>query len=302
MRITSLYPTATEISFAIGAGDEVVGVSHACDYPAEAKDRKTVTRARFDPEQLSSSEIFRQRTETNKKFGSVYRLDETALWGLRSDVLLTQGPGDLSLISLQGVRAVAEGLNPRPNLMILYPRHLDDVLDDHARVGFVTGHLEEAKELVYKMRERIEAVEEAAQGARRRRVAVIQWLDPFLSSGFWVPQLIEIAGGRDILNTAGLSPNQFEWQAFKKRDPDVIIVSPENMNIARTLTEIRLLTDRPGWWELEASRRRRIFIGDGSMFTRAGPRLIDGLEAMAWAINPDRFPKPSPDVLRPFGH
>jgi iron complex transport system substrate-binding protein len=300
MRITSLFPTATEIAFAIGAGEEVVGVSHACNYPPEAKDRTVVTRARFDPEQLASSEIFRQKTETNKQFGSIYRLDETALWGLRSDVLLTQGPGDFSLISLQGVRAIAEGLNPRPDLMILYPRHLDDVLDDQSRVGYVTGHLPESKELVYKMRERIEAVEEAVEGARRRRVALIQWLDPFLSSSFWVPQLIEIAGGRDVLNTAGLSPNQFEWQPFKKRDPEVIIISPENMGIERTMTEVKLLTERPGWFEMEASRRGRVFVGDGPVFTRAGPRLVDGLEAMAWAIHPDRFPKPSPDVLRPL--
>lgn len=300
MRITSLYPTATEIIFAIGAGDEVVGVSHACDHPPEVKERKAVTRARFECEELSSAEIFRQKTETNKKFGSIYRLDETALWGLRSEVLLTQGPGDVSLVSLQGVRAIAEGLNPRPNLMILYPRHLDDVLDDHARVGFATGHLDEGKELVYRMRTRIEAVEEAARGSRRRRVAVIQWLDPLLSSGFWLPQLIEIAGGRDILNTAGLSPSQLSWQALKKRNPEVLIVCPEDMSVARTLTEMRLLTERSGWWELEATRRGRVFIGDGAVFTRAGPRLIDGLEAMAYALNPDRFPQPPPDIMRQF--
>lgn len=302
MRITSLYPTATEISFAIGAGDEVVGVSHACDHPPEAKERKVVTRARFDPAELSSGEIHRQKLENHRKFGSVYRLDETALWGLRSDVLITQGPGDTSLVSLQGVRAIADGLNPRPTLMILYPRHLDDVLDDHGRVGFVTGHLDEARELIYRMRERIDAVEETVRGAVRRRVAFIQWLDPFFSSGFWLPQLIEIAGGRDVLNTAGVSPGQFEWQALKRRNPGVLIVACEGMSIDRTLTEIELLSERPAWWELDAVYRGRVYIGDGATFTRAGPRLVEGLEALAWAIHPERFPEPPRDVLRPFGY
>jgi iron complex transport system substrate-binding protein len=300
MRITSLYPTATEITFAIGAGDEVVGVSHACDYPPAAKERKAVTRQRFETKELSSNEIYQQKTETNKRFGSIYRLDETALWGLRSDVLLTQGPGDFSLVSLEGERAIADGLNPRPNLMILYPRHLDDVLDDHARVGFATGHLQEGKELVFRMRKRIDAVEEAARGSRRRRVAVIQWLDPLLSSAFWVPQMIEIAGGRDILNTAGLSPSHLSWQALKKRDPEVLIICPEDLPVQRTLSEMPLLAERPGWWEMEATRRGRVFIGDGAVFTRAGPRLIDGLEAMAYAVNPERFPKPPPEVLRQY--
>ncbi|NIR43143.1 MAG: ABC transporter substrate-binding protein [Gemmatimonadetes bacterium] len=301
MRITSLYPTATEISFAIGAGDEVVGVSHACDYPPGVEELKSVTKPRFDVEELSSAQIYEQKMETNKSFGSIYRLDETSLWGLRSDVLLTQGPGEFTLVSLQGVRAIAEGLNPRPNLMILYPRHLDDVLDDHARVGLATGHLQEAKELVHRMRERIQAVEDAAKrGSRRQRVAVVQWLDPLLSSSYWVPQLIEIGGGRDVLNTPGLSPNKFEFEALKKRNPEVLVVAPEDMRIERTLTEMPLLTDRPGWWELDAVRRERVYIGDGSVFGRPGPRVIDGLEALAWAIHPDAFPQPSPDVLRPL--
>jgi iron complex transport system substrate-binding protein len=302
MRITSLYPTATEIAFAIGAGDEVVGVSHACDYPPEVKERQAVTKARFDPADLASAEIYRQKVETSRGFGSVYRLDETALWGLRSDVLLTQGPGDFSLVSLEGVRAGAEGLNPRPNLMILYPRHLDDVLDDLARVGFAVGHLPEARELVYSMRERIEAVEQTVADARRRYVAFVQWLEPTFSSGYWVPQLIQAAGGRDMFNTPGLSPNRLSWRELRKKNPDLLVIACEDIGIEQISEEMRMLTERPGWNELSAVRRERVFVGDGAVFSRAGPRIIDGLEALAWAINPDLFPEPAPQVLRKFSY
>ena len=115
MRITSLYPTATEIAFAIEAGDDVVGVSHECDFPPEAKERKVVTKARFDPSEMTSAEIYQEKVETIRKFGSLYRLDETAMWGCQADVVITQGPGDFSLVSLHGVRAIAEGLNPKIN-------------------------------------------------------------------------------------------------------------------------------------------------------------------------------------------
>jgi len=300
LRITSLYPTATEIAFAVGAGDQVVGVSHTCDYPPEAAKLTAVTKARFDVSELSSREIYSQKVEATESFGSIYRLDETALWGLRSDVMITQGPGDFSLVSLQGVRAVAEGLNPRPNLLILYPRHLDDVFDDHSRVGFSVGRMQEARTLVDNMYARIEAVERRLAGARRQKVALIQWLDPAFSGGYWIPQLIEIAGGRDVLNTPGLAPVPVDWSALRKKNPDVLVIACEDMSIERVRQEIRLLTDRPGWKALRAVRRGLVFVGNGSCFTRAGPRLMDGLEAMAWALNPNRFPRPPEDILQLF--
>jgi len=300
MRITSLYPTATEIAFAIEAGDDVVGVSHECDFPPEAKERKVVTKARFDPSEMTSAEIYQEKVETIRKFGSLYRLDETAMWGCQADVVITQGPGDFSLVSLHGVRAIAEGLNPRPELMILYPRHLDDVLDDHTRVGFAIRRMGEARELAEGLRERVDAVESAARGATRRLVAFVQWLDPSFSGGYWVPQLIEIAGGVDALNTSGLSPSRFHWPDLRQLNPEVLIFACEDMSIERVRSEMRLFTERPGWWELGAQRSDRVFIGDGTRFTRAGPRLIDGLEALAWAIHPDRFPEPPEDVLQKF--
>jgi iron complex transport system substrate-binding protein len=297
-RTVSLFPTATEIAFAIGAGDDLVGVSHACDYPPEAGSRTAVTKRRFDASDMSSREIHEEKVEAMKKFGSIYRLDETALWGMQAKVLITQGPADISLVSLPGVRAIAEGLNPRPILLIINPRHLDDVFDDHARVGFALRHLEEARELVYEMERRIEAVEGNLRGARRQNVAFLQWMDPPIAGGHWVPQLIELAGGRDLLNTAGLAPIPVEWDHIRKKNPDVIVVACEDMGVERLRDEIRLLTDRPGWRDLKAARRGLVFVGDGRCFTRAGPRLVDGLESLAWALNPNVFPRPPANILQ----
>jgi iron complex transport system substrate-binding protein len=286
--------------FAVGAGDELVGISHACDYPPELEGRKVVTRARFDPAEMSSAEIYNEKVEASRKFGGLYRLDETAMWGCSANVVLTQGPGDFTTVSLHGVRAIAEGLNPRPELLVLYPRHVDDVLDDHIRVGFSVGHMGEARALVDHMQIRIGTVEDRVRDVGRRLVGFLQWIDPGFSGGYWIPQLIEIAGGVDALNTAGLSPTRVHWQELRQRNPDILIVACEDMSIERIRSEMPLLTDRPGWSALSARRLDRVFLGDGACFTRPGPRLLDGLEALAWAIHPDCCPEPPPHVLQKF--
>lgn len=147
MRIVSLYPAGTEIAFALGAGAEVVGVSSACDHPPEVEEIDAATHARFDPGAISSREIYEARVGANERFGSQFRLDESRLWKMRPDVMIVPGPGDFPPVSLENVRAIAEGLNPRPNLVILFPRHLDDVLDDHARIGFELERMPEARDL-----------------------------------------------------------------------------------------------------------------------------------------------------------
>ena len=297
LRIASLYPPATEIAFSVGAGEQVVGVSHACDHPPEAKERKAVTQARFNADGLSSREIYNLKVELNQKFGSLFRLSETALWGARANVLLTQGPADFSVVSLQGIKAIAEGLTPRPQVLALYPRHLDDVLEDHTRVGFTVGRLQEARERVEELRERIARVTREVRAPRRLRVAFIQWLDPCFSGGYWIPQLVEIAGGTDVLNIAGVSPSPVGLTELRRQNPEVIVVACEDLGIDRVKQEMSLLTRRPGWRHLAAVRSARVFVGDGPCFTRTGPRVVDALEALAWAICPQSFPPPPPGVL-----
>jgi len=300
IRVASLYPPATEIAFAVGAGKQLVGVSHECDFPPHVKQLNAVTAARFDPEGMSSREIYQEKVETSQKFGGLYRLSETALWELHANVLLTQGPADFSSVSLQGIRAIAEGLSPRPEVVALYPRHLDDVIEDHMRVGFAVGRTKEAKERTEQMRERIDDVASTVRLPRRPGVAFIQWLDPCFSGGYWIPQLIEIAGGIDVLNIPGVSPSPVDFTELRRQNPDVLIVACEGLSIERTRKEMSLLTRRVGWVRIAAVRTARVFIGDGAVFTRAGPRILQALRAIAWTTCPDRFPKPAPEILQPY--
>ncbi len=303
MRIASLHPAATEIAFALGAGEEITGVSHACDYPPKVEHINKVTSGRFDPAGLSSREIYDHKVEINRRYGSLYKLDETALWGTKADVLLTQGPGDFSLVSLQGVRAIAEGLNPRPELVMLYPRHLDDVIEDHTRIGFALGRMQRGRELAEIISRKIAKLQkEALPATRRRRVAFIQWVDPSFSGGYWVSQLIEMAGGRDCLNTAGLAPGRVRWNELLEKDPEVLVIACEDMDVERVHQEALPLMDRPGWWEMLAVRRRRVYVGSGVYFTRSSPRLLYGMEALAWAIQPELFPEPELHVLQRLGN
>ena len=157
-----------------------------------------------------------------------------------------------------------------------------------------------ARDLVDDMRDRVDNVERKVKGAPRRLVAFVQWLDPSFSGGHWLPQLIEVAGGVDALNTPGLSPTRFHWADLRGQNPEVLIVACEDMSVERVRSEMHVFVERPGWIDLVATRFDRVFIGDGSYFTRGGPRLIQGFEALAWAINPDRFPEPPTEVLQRF--
>lgn len=301
MRIASLFPAGTEIVYAIGAGEELVGVSHACDQPPEALERPKATAPRFDASGLSSREIRERQRELIRSFGSLYRLSESGLWGMRPELLVAPGPGELPAVSLENVRAIAQGLNPRPKLVLLFPRHLDDVLDDHVRVGFETGRIEAGRELRERMWDRIEAVEDRAGTGVARKVAFVSWPDPPFAGGYWIPQLVELAGGVDVLANPGFAPSEFQVDELMSRDPDVIVFACEGLSIERTLQALGSFTGREGWGRLRAVRRNRVYVGDGACFGRAGPRLLDGLEALAWAIHPERFPEPSPEVLRRLG-
>lgn len=299
-RVVSLFPGGTEIAFALGAGEDVVGVSHACDHPPEVAERPKATQPRFDPSELPSGEIYRQKVELARRFGSLGRLSETRLWEMRPDVIVIPGPGELPAVSLEGVRAIAEGLNPRPSLVILYPRHLDDVVDDVLRVGFEVGRMAEARELAGSLRRRIDAVEQRAALGVPHSIGFIQWIDPAISGGHWIPQMIETAGGVDVLNTAGFTPSRFDWHTLKRRHPDFLVFACEDVAPAQLEAEIGWLLDDRFWEGVRAVERGRVYVGDPTCFVRPGPRVVDGLEALAGMLHPDLFPR-RPDILRRFG-
>jgi len=301
MRICSLLPGATEIAFALGLGDDVVGVTHECDYPAAARQKPVVVRGLIESNRMTSLEIDRWVGERLGSNQGLYLIDEERLREAAPDVILTQGLCDVCAIDYNEVVAASETLAKKPKIVSLTPNCLIDVLDDVARVGEATGQRHRAEKLVQELKQRISAVRQrAAQLATRPRVACLEWFDPIYVAGHWVPELIDIAGAEDVLGRRGEPSEKVEWQSIRKSAPEIIVLMPCGFDVPRTLREAAVLKQVEGWHDLPAVKAGRVFAVNGhAFFSRPGPRLVDGLEILAHIIHPEIFPmQQSPDALQ----
>lgn len=293
MRIVSLVPHATELLFALGLGDRVVGVTHECDYPEAATSLPHVTSDRL-PAGLSAAEIdtaVRERTEQGE---AIYTLDEALLAELRPTLIITQALCPVCAVSYDDVAAVAERLDPRPQLVALDPKTLGETMGDIRTVAQATDEKDAALELVARQRTRIDAVWLAVRNERPRTVVALEWLDPVFVAGHWTPQLIELAGGTDLLGFAGETSEQMSWEAVAAAKPEVILCIPCGYDARGSLEQARLYEN-----ELRAIGAREIIALDASAyFSRPGPRLVDGLETLAHALHPVAVPDAPGAVLR----
>lgn len=291
MRIVSLVPHATELLFALGLGDQVVGVTHECDHPTEAAQREHVTRDVL-PAGLSASEIdaaVRERTEAGQ---SIYALDEELLRELEPDLILTQQLCTVCAVSHDDVRAIAEQMLDPPTVLSLDPRTYGETLGDVRTVAQATGARDAALELIASGSRRVDAVRLAVRGAPRPRVAALEWMDPVFVAGHWTPQLIEMAGGEDALGFPGEHSEQSTWEAVAAAQPEVVVVMPCGYDALRALEEAQTYPD-----DLRALGARRIVaVNASAYFSRPGPRLVDGLELLAWVLHPDRVSAPAGDL------
>lgn len=287
-RIISLLSAATEMVCALGLGDHLVGISHECDYPPEILDRPVVTETKVHPVGTSrdiDSEVRRLVQEGL----SVYRIKTDVLQQLKPDVILTQQQCQVCAVSYSDVLgAVNTFLECEPRVVSLEPMRLADILDDITRVGQAIGAEAQAAELVRHLRERIEHVAQATRQADTRpRVLCIEWLEPLMVAGNWMPEMVELAGGVNLLGTAGAPAPPVQWQEVVASAPEVVIIAPCGFSLERTRRELPWLTDRPEWAELPAVQARRVFVADGvAYFNRSGPRLVDSLEMLAAMIQP----------------
>ena len=295
-RVVSLLPSATEVCYALGV--EPVGVSHECDYPPAARDLPTVERTRVANE--GSSEAVNEQVASAEAAGGVYEIDLDALYAADPDVVLAQGICDVCAIDgSQAVEAVeAAGLDA--DVFTLHSHTLDGVLGEIERVGERLGRVAEAEELVGRLRERIEGVRETAAGTDERpRVAVLDWMDPVMVAGHWVPELVEIAGGRYGLADPGDRSTVREWAAIRDYDPEVLVAAPCGFDLDRTLAHVSELTEREGWADVAAVETGRAYAMDGHDYVnRPGPRLVETLEFLAGVVQPDRFEAPPVDAVR----
>jgi iron complex transport system substrate-binding protein len=301
MRVCSLLPGATEIAFALGLGDDVVGVTHECDYPAEARQKPVVVHGLIDSNRMTSLEIDRWVGERLGSNQGLYLLDEERLREAAPDVILTQGLCDVCAIDYNEVVAASETLAKKPKIVSLTPNCLTDVLDDVARVGEATGQRHIAERVVEELEQRISSVrEQAATSSARPRVACLEWFDPIYLAGHWVPEMIEIAGAEDVLGRRGEPSEKVEWQSIRESTPEIIVLMPCGFDVPRTLREAGVLERLEGWHDLPAVKAGKVFAVNGhAFFSRPGPRLVDGLEILAHIIHPQIFPtQPPPDVLQ----
>lgn len=292
MRIVSLLPSTTEIAFALGLGDEVVAVTHECDYPPEARGRPVITRSALDHEGATSAEIDAAVRGQLRDQLSLYHLDTDLLAELRPDLILTQALCDVCAVSFGSVeRAVAEA-GGEPRVLSLEPTTLDGIFGCIIAVGAAAGCRERALELVDALRARVERVRAAATALPTRpRVACLEWFDPPFGPGHWLPELIAIAGGRPGLGRAGEPSRRIQWGEVIALAPEVIVLAPCGFGLERAVSEAAaILPHRPGWAALPAVRAGRVYAVDGSSyFSRPGPRIVDSLELLAGLIHPEHF-------------
>ncbi|MFB6084876.1 MAG: cobalamin-binding protein [Halorientalis sp.] len=298
MRIVSLLPSATEIVYALGL--EPVGVSHECDYPPAATEKPAVNRSRIDAE-ASSREIDEQVADAEGD-GGVYEIDDDTLARLDPDLVISQGICDVCAVDEVLVREAVERLGLDAAVLTTDPHSLADVFADIRRIGDATGTGERAAELVADLRERVEAVERTAAAATERpRVAVLDWLDPVMVAGHWIPGMVETAGGGYGMAEPGARSEPREFDAIREYDPEVLVAAPCGFGLDQTERNRADLTDREGWDDLTAVRNGRAFAMDGHHYVnRPGPRLVDTLEHLAACLHPDRFDVPPSSVVRPF--
>jgi iron complex transport system substrate-binding protein len=281
VRIVSLLPSATEILFAIGAGDDVTGVTFECDFPDEARTRRVVSTTTL-PAGLTSGEIdaaVRSRLAAGE---DLYHLDEGALRALDPTLVVTQDLCAVCAVDIDEVDAALRHLGCRADVLTLDPMTLDEVLSSIQLVGARTGRRAAATALVADMRRRLDAVASAVAGRPRPRVAFLEWTDPPFSSGHWVPDMVTAAGGHSVLGTAGSRSAEVRWADLRQGHPDVVVVAPCGfrldgaVQLARQLVASGVLPDGVPVWAVDAD----------AAFVRPGPRLVEGVEALAAILHP----------------
>jgi iron complex transport system substrate-binding protein len=290
-RIVSLLPAATEIVCALGAADRLVGRSHECDFPPEIRKLPACTSAKLDSG-ADSSEIDRQVKAQLSGTTSIYRIDEARLRELRPDVIVTQAQCEVCAVSLVEVEAIfAKGPGQRPQIVALSPNRLGDVWEDIRRVAVALEIVDGGREVLASLKNRVvNVIEKTCILKKRPTVVCVEWIEPLMAAGNWVPELVDLAGGNNAAGEAGKHSPWMEWETLRRLDPDIIVVMPCGFDLARTRAESAALARQPAWAGLRAVKRHRVFVTDGNQyFNRPGPRLVESLEILAEMIHPDRF-------------
>ena len=283
-RIVSFLPAATEIAYAIGAGDEIVGRSHECDYPAEVLKLPVVSRPSLAISEMSQSEIDGAVAAQLASGESLYQVDEILLRDLSPDVVFTQDLCQVCAPSGTELTRALRELPSKPEVLWLTPRTIAEVEENILDIGRATGHVREAENLVADNRARIGNVARAVSLAPTRRVAFLEWTDPFFSPGHWVPEMIDLAGGHDPLGERGGDSQRITWDSVATGSPEIVVVAPCGLGLEQSVQAARALTPPEG--------AKVIAVDANAYFARPGPRVAEGIELLAHLFHPDLFDWP----------
>ncbi len=296
MRIISLLPSNTELACALGLADQIVGISHECDYPPEVSDRPVLTSSGI-AKNLTTEQIHEQVSKEVKNSHALYHINQSLLESLRPDLILTQAKCDVCAVDYDEVEAAVAKLPlPHPKILSFQPDSLEDLFEDLRKIAIATGRQQEAETVIAQWKQRIEKIQKIIRSTKERpRVLLLEWLKPLMAAGSWSPQLVKLAGGEHGLNLGPGKAKKISWEQIRDYDPEVFVLIPCGFTIENTLRDLPLVASLPGWNTLSAVRSKKVFAVDGSSyFNRPGPRLVDSLEILASLLHPRSFSTPLP--------
>ena len=288
MRICSLLPSATEVIALLGLSDDLVGISHECDYPSSVTRVPIMVEPIIPPHGLGSADIDRQVSQIIASGQRLYRLKDHLLRQAQPDLIVSQDLCHVCAVTPGQLHEALSSMPRQPTILTLNPSTVQDVIDDVVRIGDAAGRPAEGHRLAMQLRDRLERIQTRIQCTLHRpRVVCIEWLSPLYVAGHWVPEMVQLAGGQDVLAQPGSPSRVVTWDEVLAAAPDILIIMPCGFSVERTHTELFHLMQQPGVWQLPPDLARRTFLVDASSyFSRPGPRLIDGIELLAAILHP----------------
>jgi len=290
-RILSLIPSSTEIVCALGFENQLIGRSHECDFPSSVQTLSSCTAPKFKVEG-TSAEIDQRVKSILKNALSVYQIDEKKLQQMQPDIIITQAQCEVCAVSLKDVEnAVCEWVESRPQIVSLEPNQLSDIWKDFINIAEALGVKEQGHELVSQLKQRMNKIaQKTINLPQKPTVVCIEWIEPLMSAGNWMPELIEMGGGINLFGVAGEQSPWMTWEQLLEANPDVILVMPCGFNLARSKAEMSSLSQKPEWSQLNAVQNQQVYLTDGNQyFNRPGPRLVESLEIIAEILHPAHF-------------
>jgi iron complex transport system substrate-binding protein len=289
-RIVSFLPSATEILYELGVGDQIVGVTHECNYPEQAKTKPRVIHSSFDPNTMTSQEIDNKVVDLMHSGKDIYILDEDILKKANPNLIISQDICEVCSPYTKEVNRAVAILDNKPEVLILDPRNLDDILTNILEIAKKVGKENESQSFIDSLKKRITYIQTKPKKSKLK-VLCVEWLDPLFTAGHWVPQLVEMAGGINGISSTGDQSRRMEVDETIKFDPDIIILMPCGFDIKRTILEYEKLANNIRWKSLEAVQNNQVYaVNANEYFSKPGPRTVTGLEILAKIIHPELFP------------